>query len=163
MGIPSKIMVNCLVCRFVGQAFLGIEKRKPDGDGTPRNKKNVVLQELARKRKALPLWLWRSINSKTMQRMEAVNSNQHRFYFDVVAKKSGNVIASDVPSYKVACRYIRQYALKTGDSDERYDIMLYRRKSHRRWSVLQCGTRFRDDQVLIVNAHYIEGRSAMSA
>ena len=98
-----------------------------------------------------------------MQRMEAVNSNQHRFYFDVVAKKSGNVIASDVPSYKVACRYIRQYALKTGDSDERYDIMLYRRKNHRRWSVLQCGTRFRDDQVLIVNAHYIEGRSLMTA
>ena len=93
--------------------------------------------------------------------MEAVNSNQHRFYFDVVAKKSGNVIASDVPSYKVACRYIRQYALKTGDSEERYDIMLYRRKNHRRWSVLQCGTRFRDDQVLIVNAHYIEGRSVM--
>ena len=64
MGIPSKIMVNCLVCRFVELTFLGIEKRKPDGDGTPRNKKNVVLQELARKRKALPLWLWRSINSK---------------------------------------------------------------------------------------------------
>ena len=162
MGIPSKIMVNCLVCRSQGTDFLGIEKRKPDGDGTPRNKKKVVLQEL-RERKALPLWLWRSINLKAMQRMEAVNSNQHRFYFDVVAKKSGNVIASDVPSYKVACRYIRQYALKTGDSDERYDIMLYRRKNHRRWSVLQCGTRFRDDQVLIVNAHYIEGRSAMSA
>lgn len=163
MGIPSKIMVNCLVCRSQGTDFLGIEKRKPDGDGTPRNKKNVVLQELARKRKAHPLWLWRSINSKTSSSMEAVNSNQHRFYFDVVAKKSGNVIASDVPSYKVACRYIRQYALKTGDSEERYDIMLYRRKNHRRWSVLQCGTRFRDDQVLIVNAHYIEGRSAMSA
>ena len=65
MGIPSKIMVNCLVCRFVGLALIGIEKRKPDGDGTPRNKKNVVLQELARKRKALPLWLWKSINSKT--------------------------------------------------------------------------------------------------
>ena len=162
MGIPSKIMVNCLVCRFVGLALIGIEKRKPDGDGTPRNKKNVVLQEL-RERKALPLWLWMSINLKTMQRMEAVNSNQHRFYFDVVAKKSGNVIASDVPSYKVACRYIRQYALKTGDSDERYDIMLFRRKNHRRWSVLQCGTRFRDDQVLIVNAHYIEGRSLMTA
>ena len=45
-------MVNCLVCRFVGLALLGIEKRKPDGDGTPRNKKNVVLQELARKKKS---------------------------------------------------------------------------------------------------------------
>ena len=164
MGIPSKIMVNCLVCRSQGTGFLGIEKRKPDGDGTPRNKKNVVLQELARKKKSSsPLALEVAKLKKTMQRMEAVNSNQHRFYFDVVAKKSGNVIASDVPSYKVACRYIRQYALKTGDSDERYDIMLYRRKNHRRWSVLQCGTRFRDDQVLIVNAHYIEGRSAMSA
>ena len=52
MGIPSKIMVNCLVCRFVEQAFVGIEKRKPDGDGTPRNKKNVVLQELARNKKS---------------------------------------------------------------------------------------------------------------
>lgn len=41
-----------MVCRFVGLAFLGIEKRKPDGDGTPRNKKNVVLQELARKKKS---------------------------------------------------------------------------------------------------------------
>ena len=48
----AKIMVNCLVCRFVGQAFLGIEKRKPDGDGTPRNKKNVVLQELTRNKKS---------------------------------------------------------------------------------------------------------------
>ena len=45
-------MVNCLVCRFVGLAFYRIEKRKPDGDGTPRNKKNVVLQELARKKKS---------------------------------------------------------------------------------------------------------------
>ena len=35
-----------------GLAFNGIEKRKPDGDGTPRNKKNVVLQELARKKKS---------------------------------------------------------------------------------------------------------------
>ena len=52
MGIPSKIMVNCLVCRFAGLALLGIEKRKPDGDGTPRNKKNVVLQELARNKKS---------------------------------------------------------------------------------------------------------------
>ena len=41
-----------MVCRFVGLAFLGIEKRKPDGDGTPRNKKNVVLQELARNKKS---------------------------------------------------------------------------------------------------------------
>ena len=48
-----------------GLAFNGIEKRKPDGDGTPRNKKNVVLQELREKRKALPLWLRMSINSKT--------------------------------------------------------------------------------------------------
>ncbi len=95
--------------------------------------------------------------------MESVVSNQHRFYFDVVALKSGNVIATDVPSYKVACRYIRQYAQQTGDSDERYDIMLYRRKNHRRWSVLQCGTRFRDDQVLIVNAHYIGDKTAMTA
>ena len=52
MGIPSKIMVNCLVCRSLGLAFYCIEKRKPDGDGTPRNKKNVVLQELARKKKS---------------------------------------------------------------------------------------------------------------
>ena len=156
-------MVNCLVCRFVGQALLGIEKRKPDGDGTPRNKKNVVLQELARNKKSSSPLALEVDKFKQRSSMEAVNSNQHRFYFDVVAKKSGNVIASDVPSYKVACRYIRQYALKTGDSEERYDIMLYRRKNHRRWSVLQCGTRFRDDQVLIVNAHYIEGRSAMSA
>ena len=37
---------------FYGTGFLGIEKRKPDGDGTPRNKKNVVLQELARKKKS---------------------------------------------------------------------------------------------------------------
>lgn len=37
---------------FCGTGFLGIEKRKPDGDGTPRNKKNVVLQELARKKKS---------------------------------------------------------------------------------------------------------------
>ena len=50
-------MVNCLVCRFVGLALLGIEKRKPDGDGTPRNKKNVVLQELARKKSSSPLAL----------------------------------------------------------------------------------------------------------
>ena len=52
MGIPSKIMVNRLVCRFMGLALLGIEKRKPDGDGTPRNKKNVVLQELVRNKKS---------------------------------------------------------------------------------------------------------------
>ena len=95
--------------------------------------------------------------------MESVTTNQHRLYFDVVALKSGDVIASDVPSYKMACRYIRQYAQKRGDADERYDIVLYRRKNHRRWSVLQCGTRFRDDQVLIVNARYIDGRDAMSA
>jgi len=146
-----------------GLAFNGIEKRKPDGDGTPRNKKNVVLQELREKRKALPLWLRKSINSKVKQRMESISNNQHRFYFDVVALKSGNVIATDVPSYKIACRYIRQYAKETNDEDERYGIMLYRRKNHRRWSVLQCRTKFRDEQVLIVGAHYIEGRSAMAA
>ena len=95
--------------------------------------------------------------------MESVTTNQHRLYFDVVALKSGDVIASDVPSYKMACRYIRQYAQKTGDADERYNIVLYHRKNHRRWSVLQCGTRFRDDQVLIVNARYIDGRDVMSA
>ncbi len=37
-----------------GLAFNGIEKRKPDGDGTPRNKKNVVLQELREKEKLFP-------------------------------------------------------------------------------------------------------------
>lgn len=146
-----------------GLAFNGIEKRKPDGDGTPRNKKNVVLQELREKRKALPLWLRKSINSKVKQRMESISNNQHRFYFDVVALKSGNVVATDVPSYKIACRYIRQYAKETNNEDEQYSIMLYRRKNHRRWSVLQCRTKFRDEQVLIVGAHYIEGRSAMAA
>ena len=95
--------------------------------------------------------------------MESISNNQHRFYFDVVALKSGNVIATDVPSYKIACRYIRQYAKETNDEDERYGIMLYRRKNHRRWSVLQCRTKFRDEQVLIVNARYIDGRDAMSA
>lgn len=95
--------------------------------------------------------------------METISNSQHRFYFDVVALKSGNVIATDVPSYKIACRYIRQYASQTRDTEERYDIVLYRRKNHRRWSVLQCRTKFRDEQVLIVGAHYIEGREAMAA
>lgn len=40
-----------------GLAFNGIEKRKPDGDGMPRNKKNVVLQLLREKKSSSPLAL----------------------------------------------------------------------------------------------------------
>ena len=116
-----------------------------------------------KKKSSSPLALEVDKFKKTKQRMESISTNQHRFYFDVVALKSGDVIATDVPSYKIACRYIRQYAKETNNEDEQYSIMLYRRKNHRRWSVLQCRTKFRDEQVLIVGAHYIEGRSAMAA
>ena len=69
--------------------------------------------------------------------------SKHRFYFNVETESNGQQIANELPSYRIACQYIK-----------------HRRKNHRCWSVLQCRVKFRDDQVLITGAKYIEHKKA---
>ena len=85
---------------------------------------------------------------------------KHRFYFNVEAESNGQPIANELPSYRIACQHIKNYAKETGNQQEVYYIRLYRRKNHRCWSVLQCRVKFRDDQVLITGAKYIENKKA---
>ena len=85
---------------------------------------------------------------------------KHRFYFNVEAESNGQQIASELPSYRIACQHIKHYAKETGNQQEVYYIRLYRRKNNRCWSVLQCRVKFRDDQVLITGAKYIEHKKA---
>ena len=42
---------------FCGTGFLGIEKRKPDGDGTPRNKKSRAPGAYEKQKSSSPLAL----------------------------------------------------------------------------------------------------------
>ena len=81
---------------------------------------------------------------------------KHRFYFNVETETGGQQIASELPSYRIACQHIKHYAKEMRNQQEVYYIRLYRRKNHRCWSVLQCRVKFRDDQVLITGAKYIE-------
>ena len=81
---------------------------------------------------------------------------KHRFYFNVETESNGQQIANELPSYRIAWHY----AMETGNAQEVYYIRLYRRKNHRCWSVLQCRVKFRDDQVLITGAKYIEHKKA---
>lgn len=83
---------------------------------------------------------------------------QHRFYFIVETESNGQQIANRLPSYRIACQHIKRYAMETGNEQEVYYVQLYRRKNHRYRSVLQCKVKFRDDQVLITGAKYIEQR-----
>ena len=85
---------------------------------------------------------------------------KHRFYFNVETESNGQQIANELPSYRIACQYIKHYAMETGNAQEVYYIRLYRRKNHRCWSELQCRVKFRDDQVLITGAKYIEHKKA---
>ena len=71
---------------------------------------------------------------------------KHRFYFNVEAESNGQQIASELPSYRIACQHIKHYAKETGNQQC--------------WSVLQCRVKFRDDQVLITGAKYIEHKKA---
>ena len=85
---------------------------------------------------------------------------RHRFYFNVETGSNGQQIANELPSYRNACQHIKNYAKETGNQQEVYYIRLYRRKNHRCWSVLQFRVKFRDDQVLITGAKYIENKKA---
>ena len=52
---------------------------------------------------------------------------KHRFYFNVETETGGQQIASELPSYRIACQHIKHYAKETGNQQEVYYIRLYRR------------------------------------
>ena len=91
---------------------------------------------------------------------ETVVYPKHRFYFNVEAVSISQEIASELPSYRIACEHIRRHASETGHQQEVYYIRLFKRHNHRCWSVLQCRVKFRDEKVLIVGAKYIENAKA---
>jgi len=85
---------------------------------------------------------------------------RHRFYFSVEAESIGKTIADELPSYRIACQQIKHHAMMTGNAQEVYYIRLFRRRNNKCWSVLQCRVKFRDDQVLITGARFMENINA---
>ena len=136
----------------------------PDGDASADegNKKKACTPGAGEKEKSHPprdSGLVDKINFyKSMT--ETVVYPKHRFYFNVEAESISQEIASELPSYRIACEHIRRHASETGNQQEVYYIRLFRRHNHRCWSVLQCRVKFRDEKVLIVGAKYIENAKA---
>ena len=156
---------NYWVMRSLSFTLNGTGKiENPDGDASADegNKKKACTPGAGEKEKSHPprdSGLVDKINFyKSMT--ETVVYPKHRFYFNVEAESISQEIASELPSYRIACEHIRRHASETGNQQEVYYIRLFRRHNHRCWSVLQCMVKFRDEKVLIVGAKYIENAKA---